>query len=531
MVICTTKLSPRILPSFPTPTPTPTHHNKPRPPTLHLQPPNINHPHPPKKNPNSNQKHNQPKILKPLQNPTPTPTRWRRRKGKSSHGGWVVEEEGEGEGEGQGRMWALCGFGYWVQGFRCFPWLAFNFHMAHRLGLGPSTLQLVQHAGNLPMVAKPLFGLLSDAVYIGGAHRLPYISIGVLLQALSWGTLALIPATSGMFPMLMACILLGNLGASVTEVVSDALVAEFSKTQKVGVLQTYAFIALAAGALLGNLSGGFLLLMTQDTKAMFLTFAALLGVQLALSLGTKESLLPSTNSAQSSISDNLSKQLSELITVVNEERILYPLAWLVASTALVPLLSGSIFCFQTQFLNLDPSIIGLSKVVGQLMVLSATVLYTRYLKEIPMRRLISGIQVAYALSFLGDLFLVKQCNLRLGISNEVYVLCFSALAEAVAQFKVLPFTVLFSGLCPAGCEGSLFAFFASALCLSTILSGVLGVGLASLIGVSSGDYSSLPVGIAVQIVAALIPLGWLSCVPDAGNKDEANEGKLRYKSG
>ncbi|KAJ6850451.1 putative folate-biopterin transporter 8, chloroplastic [Iris pallida] len=272
--------------------------------------------------------------------------------------------------------------------------------------------------------------------------------------------------------------------------------------------------------------------MTQDTKAMFLTFAALLGVQqLALSLGTKESLLPSTNSAQSSISDNLSKQLSELITVVNEERILYPLAWLVASTALVPLLSGSIFCFQTQFLNLDPSIIGLSKVVGQLMVLSATVLYTRYLKEIPMRRLISGIQVAYALSFLGDLFLVKQCNLRLGISNEVYVLCFSLLGGSCGAVQGPAVHRSLLGLCPAGCEGSLFAFFASALCLSTILSGVLGVGLASLIGVSSGDYSSLPVGIAVQIVAALIPLGWLSCVPDAGNKDEANEGKLRYKSG
>lgn len=79
------------------------------------------------------------------------------------------------------QMAGLCGFGYWVQGFRCFPWLALNFHMAHNLKLPPSTLQLVQNSGNLPMVAKPLYGILSDAIYVGGAHRLPYLSAGGLL--------------------------------------------------------------------------------------------------------------------------------------------------------------------------------------------------------------------------------------------------------------------------------------------------------------------------------------------------------------
>lgn len=75
-------------------------------------------------------------------------------------------------------MLVLCGLGYWVQGFRCFPWLALNFHMAHNLSLYPSTLQLVQNSANLPMVAKPLYGILSDVLYIGGAHRIPYICIG-----------------------------------------------------------------------------------------------------------------------------------------------------------------------------------------------------------------------------------------------------------------------------------------------------------------------------------------------------------------
>lgn len=79
---------------------------------------------------------------------------------------------------GSRQMLGLCGFGYGVQGFRCFPWLALNFHMAHNLRLDPSMMQIVQNIGNLPMVAKPLFGILSDAFYIGGAHRIPYIFLG-----------------------------------------------------------------------------------------------------------------------------------------------------------------------------------------------------------------------------------------------------------------------------------------------------------------------------------------------------------------
>ncbi|XP_062188360.1 probable folate-biopterin transporter 9, chloroplastic [Phragmites australis] len=423
------------------------------------------------------------------------------------------------------RVWWVCGVGYWVQGFRCFPWLALNFHLARGMGLSPTALQLVQNAGNLPLVAKPLFGVLSDAVYIGRAHRLPYISVGALLQLIAWGTLAIIPATGDTFPTQMACILIGNLGASVTEVVSDAVVTEFSRTQKVGVLQSYAFIALAAGSLLGNLSGGYVLLKTQEPKIMFTAFSLLLGFQLALSLSTKETLPSSPRNSSSrlvssSLATNLRKQFSNLITAVTKERILYPLTWIMTSIAVVPILSGTMFCYQTQYLKLDPSIIGLSKVMGQLMVLSLTVLYNRYLKRFPLRRLITGVQITYALAVLSDLVLVKQINLMLGISNEIHVLCFSALAEAITQFKVLPFSVLLSSLCPPDCEGSLFAFFTSGLVFSAILSGVFGVGMSTLIGVSSVDYSSLPFGILLQSLAALLPLGWISFIPEKWTTDE-----------
>ncbi|MCH81071.1 putative folate-biopterin transporter 8 chloroplastic-like, partial [Trifolium medium] len=230
---------------------------------------------------------------------------------------------------GSKQMLILCGFGYWLQGFRCFPWLALNFHMASNLNLDPSILQLVQYSANLPMVAKPLYGILSDVIYIGGAHRIPYIVIGdivgyvdiglklpanldiaanaavvvqmvlscpfphsikldnsfhvnmsyvqlaslFLLQIFAWNYLAFVPAAREVLTILVAAVLLSNLGASITEVAKDALVAEYGKKQKIGGLQSYAFMALAAGGILGNMIGGYFLLKLPP-RIMFIIFSS-----------------------------------------------------------------------------------------------------------------------------------------------------------------------------------------------------------------------------------------------------------------
>ncbi|PWA89745.1 major facilitator superfamily protein [Artemisia annua] len=444
------------------------------------------------------------------------------------------EKNGTSSSNGLKDLLNLCGFGYWVQGFRCFPWLALNFHMANNMNMNPSTLQLVQNFGNLPMVAKPLYGILSDALYIGGAHRLPYIAIGVLLQILSWGSMASIPVASEVLPILMACVLFSNLGAGITEVSKDALVAEYGQKNKINGLQSYAFMALAAGGVLGNCLGGFFLLKTRQPKFMFLIFASLLSLQLVLSLTTKEESLnlPHALKYHESVSSSIQKQFSNLILAIKDDGVFRSLSWVVASVSMVPILSGSLFCYQTQVLNLDPSIIGMSKVMGQLMLLALTVLYDRYFKTISMRKLIGTVQILYASSLLLDLVLVKQINLKFGIPNNIFVVCISGIAEIIAQFKLLPFQVLFASLAPAGCEGSLMSFLASSLCLSSICSGFLGVGMASCLGITSVDYSNLPVGIAIQFLAALVPVFWIQNVPTFIDEKEKKTGlsKRRRKT-
>lgn len=79
----------------------------------------------------------------------------------------------------------VVGMGFLVQGFRCFPWLGVSYFLMDGLGVAASSLQILQNSANLPMVAKPLIGILSDAIDINGQHRLPYVAIGGTSSLLS----------------------------------------------------------------------------------------------------------------------------------------------------------------------------------------------------------------------------------------------------------------------------------------------------------------------------------------------------------
>ncbi|XP_058103782.1 probable folate-biopterin transporter 7 [Magnolia sinica] len=413
----------------------------------------------------------------------------------------------------------LLGFGFLVQGFRCFPWMAVNFFLKDGLRVAPSTLQLLQTSANLPMVGKPFYGVVSDAVYIRGEHRIPYIAIGVLLQAMSWLFIALLPQSSISIFTFSVLLLLGNLGASIAEVANDALVAEAgrqptsttsTKRTSSGELQSFAWMLGSVGGAIGNLLGG-IAINQFSPKTMFLVFGLLLITQLFLTVAIRESSLDLPKSSSKS---SIQKQLSELSVTLRKPEISYSIAWFALSYAIIPILTGTMFFYQTQYLKLDSSILGLSKVFGQAAMIIWSASYNKWLKSVPPRKLISALQATIAVFMVSDALFVKQVYRNFGVSDTVYVVFFSGLLEVLFLFKVLPFSVLMAQLCPPGCEGSLMAFLMSAIALAAIVSGYLGVALASFLGASAQDFSKLPNGILIQAACTIVPLYWSSWIPD-----------------
>uniref|UniRef100_A0A6V7QYK9 Folate-biopterin transporter 7 n=1 Tax=Ananas comosus var. bracteatus TaxID=296719 RepID=A0A6V7QYK9_ANACO len=387
---------------------------------------------------------------------------------------------------------------------------------------GPSSLQILQNSANLPMVAKPLYGLLSDAVPIRAQRRLPYVAIGAFLQAISWLAIALLSESSPSIAALTVFLLLSNLGASIAEVANDAIVAEAGKKQSSaaqsgsGQLQSFAWMAGSSAGALGNLLGG-IAINKLSPKTMFLLFSLLLLLQFIVTLSVPESSLGlPQRTGHSSKSSGLREQLSELSFALRKPEIFYLITWFSASYAIVPLLAGTMFFYQTQHLNLDSSVIGLSKVFGQAAVLAWSVAYDKYLKGIPARKVIAGLQFVIGLFMISDALFVQGIYRMIGLPDSVYVVLFSGLLEALFLFKVLPFSVLMAQLCPLGCEGSLMAFVMSALALSSVISGYFGVALAAFVGVSGTKFSGLSSGILIQAVFTMLPLFWSPWIPDKG---------------
>ncbi|XP_021282641.1 probable folate-biopterin transporter 7 isoform X2 [Herrania umbratica] len=432
----------------------------------------------------------------------------------------VSAKDGNGRRPAKGkanRVRSLLGVGYWVQGFRCFPWMAVNFFLKDSIKVDPSTLQILQNSANLPMVAKPLYGVVSDAVYISGQHRVPYIAIA-FLQAVSWLAIAILSQSNISILTMSLYLLLGNLGASIAEVANDAIVVETGKTQtsskksqsaSSGELQSFVWMASSVGGVLGNLLGG-IAIDRFSPQSMFLFCGSLLALQFVITVSVPERSL---NLPKSPSNVGIKKQLSELLAALQKPEIAYSITWFAASYAIIPALTGAMFFYQTQYLKIDASALGISKVFGQAVMLLWGVIYNRHLKAVRPRKLIEAIQVTMAVFMISDVLFVKGIYQQMGVPDSVYVVVFSGVLEVLFFFKILPFSVLIAQLCPPGCEGSLMAFVMSAVALAFIVSGYLGVALASYM-VTGNDFSGFPLGLLIQAVCTLLPLFWSSWIPD-----------------
>ncbi|KAL0429200.1 UNVERIFIED_CONTAM: putative folate-biopterin transporter 7 [Sesamum radiatum] len=388
----------------------------------------------------------------------------------------------------------LLGIGYLVQGLRCFPWMGVIFFLKDGLRVEPSTLQILQNSANLPMVAKPFYGILSDSFYIFGQHRVPYIALGAFLQALSWIAIAISGKSGISFFSITFYLLLSNLGASIVEVANDAMVAETakqppsskkSKPSSSGELQSFVWMASSIGGVVGNLIGGFAI-EKFSPQMMFFAYGILLCFQFLITLFIRESSLDLPKSLSHI---GFKKQLLELLNAMKKPEILYSITWFAFSYAVIPALTGTMFYYQTQHLKIESAVLGISKVFGQAAMLLWGVVYNRHLKSISSRRLITAVQVSMAIFMISDFLFVKGVYQQIGLPDSVYVVLISGVLEVLYFFKILPFSVLMAKLCPPGCE-------------------------ASYVGVNGDDFSGLPQGLLIQAACTLLPIFWASWIPE-----------------
>ncbi|KAG8658171.1 hypothetical protein MANES_03G125066v8 [Manihot esculenta] len=361
------------------------------------------------------------------------------------------------------------------------------------------------------------------------------------------------------------------------DVVVDAMIAEavrFEMASFAGDLQSISWLSMALGGICGSLLGGYALTNIQ-IETIFLLFSVLPAIQLlscglvkenhigskglaefdnsvssshkekenAIILDEDRFSLKKSNrsasrrknsqkhktrrtaiSAKSQISDkesylalnwlhSLKAATYSLIEAFRQPIILRPMTWFFLAHITVPNLSTVMFYYQTEYLNLNASFLGTVRVVGWLGLMLGTFAYNRYLKSMKLRKILLSAHIGLSLMSVLDMILVSRISLAYGISDKIMVLCGSALADAINQFKLMPFLILSGQLCPPGIEGTLFALFMSINNLGSTLGSFAGAALASFLNLSSGSFDNLLLGIAIQVFCTYIPVVLLFLIP------------------
>jgi folate/biopterin transporter len=367
-----------------------------------------------------------------------------------------------------------------------------------------------------------------------------------------------------------------NLGSAMADVVIDAMIAEAVRSERAsfaGDLQSLSWMAMALGGITGSLLGGYALNNLGIDK-IFLLFSVLPAIQL-LSCGSvketsgrnkaltevsnsngfhttnedlfdEDSLSFSTEKSKTTTSRRKNKKSKKngkkksiktikihkkdelshsrwflslktatfaLFRAFRQPIILRPMAWFFLAHVTVPNLSTVMFYYQTEFLMLEPSFLGTTRVVGWLGLMLGTFFYNRYLKKMKLRKILICAHVGLSILTLLDVILVARVNVGFDISDKIMVLCGSALSDAINQFKFMPFLILSGQLCPPGIEGTLFALFMSINNLGATIGSFVGAGLASLLNISSGSFDNLLLGIIIQLMCTFIPVVFLFLIP------------------
>ncbi|KAM3744280.1 hypothetical protein ACB098_06G040700 [Castanea mollissima] len=434
-------------------------------------------------------------------------------------------------------IWLICLI-YFTQGFRSFVWTAVSYQLKDRLQLSPSASQFVSSIAFFPWSIKPLYGILSDCIPIKGRKRIPYLVIATVLSLLPWLVLGLNATLRNSTWHLMIFLTVQNLGSAMADVVVDAMIAEavrFERASFAGDLQTISWLAMALGGICGSLLEENSVDSNNSSSSRVVNGNSIQDEDNSLGkksdIGNLRRKKSQKNSKQKAVVPSESKipekvdslalllfnslkaAAYSLCHAFKQPIILRPMTWFFLAHVTVPNLSTVMFYYQTELLNLDASFLGTVRVVGWFSLMLGTFIYNRYLKTMKLRRILMWAHIGLSILTLLDIVLVSRMNVAFGISDKIMVLCGSALADAVNQFKFMPFLILSGKLCPPGIEGTLFALFMSINNLGSTLGSFMGAGLASILNISSGSFDNLLVGIVIQVLCTFIPIAFLFLIP------------------
>jgi len=454
---------------------------------------------------------------------------------------------------------------------RAQPYLLKSYHVP-----GPQ-MQIVSGIVKLPWALKPIIGLVSDVMPIGGYNKAPYMLVVSVLGALSCILIGVLPQEMLSITTIIVFGFFFNLQVSTCDLLSEAKYAEKMQRSptKGSSLLTYVWFGMNVAGFVATITSGTLihqmgpkvLFVVAAVPAAFAIYPVVMGYMEETKLTPEELAENRARYLQqkeacglcvlmliSSIAVMVCGLISRdpvincvvavavgMAMLVCFSLVLSPViakfnAFSLIQTALSLSTGGASFYFYTDTPEQYPegphfsdffynSVLGTA---GTVFSLIGIFTYQRYMSNWKYRNLLIVTNITLSAFSALDIMMYARLNKKIGVPDHALVFGLSCIETVIAQWQWMPQVVILSYLCPKGMEATMYALLAGCHNMGGLIAGSCGALLLSYLGVKpkgevgeSAQFDNLWVAAALSTVLpllAILILYWL--IPDARQNEK-----------
>ncbi|XP_015165648.1 folate-biopterin transporter 1, chloroplastic-like isoform X2 [Solanum tuberosum] len=323
---------------------------------------------------------------------------------------------------------------YFVQGVLGLSDLAVSYYLKDDLHLDPAETAVISGFSSLPLLAKPLYGFISDSFPLFGYRRRSYLVLSGLFGALSWFLMAtFVDSKYGA----AFCILIGSLSVSFSAVVVDSMVVERARDESQsmsGSLQSLCWGSSACGGIVSSYFSGSLV-EVYGVRSVFGVTALLPLITSVVSLLVKEEPVHGPARGLSLGNDFFESSKSSIIQLwgaVKQPNVFLPTLFIFLFQA-TPQSGSATFFFITNKLGFTPEFLGRLNVVTSVASLIGVALYNGFLKKVPLRKIFLVTTIIGSALGMTQVLLVTGLNRKFGISDEWFSIGDSLILSVLGQ--------------------------------------------------------------------------------------------------
>ena len=416
--------------------------------------------------------------------------------------------------------------------------LAINYHFKNNCGLSPSSLTQILTLIQLPLIFKPLFGLISDIFPIKGYRRKYYILICGIINSLSWFAMCF-DIYSVFYSIFW--LLLGSASISFSSVLGQAILVGLSKedinneTSNSNNLVNLFFIFKYIGIFLASILKGYLV-EKYSIKTVFILSALLPIISIISGLLLIENkMIQFTSQRKSYITLDNSNNQTQISSIPNtpqiqckqgksskelwkkflfffiQKKILIPALYIIFLLG-IPNYKDTLFYYSIDIQHFSPNDFGIISIINTISTLIGIFLYNKFCLKLSFKKSVNLLHIGTVLSSFLYTLMLKGYTQSF-ISNFYFMIITSSLSLATNELTLIPITSLTCALCPKDLEGSVNAMFVSAINFGELLSGFLGSLMTKLYGIENRKYNNFGKVVMTANVLEIIPIFVLLLIP------------------